>query len=73
MMAKAVFDGFTYLHHLSLPLYKHIIGFPVDISDVEHVDAACKTLRQVVDIDERSVEDLVSILQQQSPASDQQR
>ena len=59
MMAKAIFDGFTCPHHLSLPLYKHIIGFPVDISDVEYVDAVLgKTLRQVEEIDESSVADL---------------
>ena len=57
ILAKAILDGFTCPHHLSLPLYKHIIGFPVGLSDVEYVDALLgKTLRQVLDMDESQVE-----------------
>ena len=57
ILAKAILDGFTCPHHFSLPLYKHIIGFPVGLSDVEYVDALLgKTLRQVLDMDESQVE-----------------
>ena len=57
ILAKAMLDGYTCPHHLSLPLYKHIIGFPVGLSDVEYVDTLLgKTLRQVLDIDDNEVE-----------------
>ena len=59
MLAKAIFDGFNCPHHLCLPFYKHIIGFPIDMSDVEYVDPVLgKTLGQVVTIEDESVAEL---------------
>eukprot|EP00752_Nemacystus_decipiens_P004902 g4461.t1 len=38
LLGKALFDGQLVQAHLVRPLYKHLLGWPIAFSDLEHVD-----------------------------------
>ena len=38
LLGKALFDGQLVHAHLVRPLYKHLLGWPIAFSDLEHVD-----------------------------------
>ncbi|CAN0293825.1 unnamed protein product, partial [Discosporangium mesarthrocarpum] len=38
LLGKALFDGQLVQAHLARPLYKHLLGWPISLSDLEHVD-----------------------------------
>jgi len=57
VLAKALFDGHVCQHHLSLPLYKHLLAWPCGLTDLEYVDEVlASSLRQLMNATEEDVE-----------------
>ena len=57
MLAKAIFDGHICPHHLSLPLYKHLLAWPVDMRDMQYVDPViASSLQQLVETSDDQIE-----------------
>jgi len=57
VFAKALFDGHICQHHLSLPLYKHLLAWPCSLTDLEYVDEMlANSLRMVMEGTKEDVE-----------------
>jgi len=54
VMGKALFDGHVIAAHMTQPIYKHLLGFPITEKDVEFVDA--QIFKSMADI--RAVENV---------------
>ena len=49
VLGKAMFDGHVCQHHLSLPLFKHLLAWPCGLTDLEYVDdMLASSLRQLM-------------------------
>ncbi|KAK3286893.1 hypothetical protein CYMTET_5577 [Cymbomonas tetramitiformis] len=59
LLGKALFDGQCCQAHMTVPLYKHMLGWPIMVSDLEYVDPQyAKSLTQVLDSDAEMLEAL---------------
>lgn len=59
LLGKALFDRQIVSSHLVLPLYKHILSWPLLVSDIESLDNdVYQNLLKLLDIDDVSVLDL---------------
>lgn len=57
LLAKALFDGHVCPHHLSLPLYKHLLAWPVDMRDMQYVDPMiANSLQQLADAQDDDID-----------------
>ena len=55
-LGKALFDHMNVPIHLMLPLYKHILGMPVTVNDLEAIDySLCDGLKKMKKLDDVSV------------------
>lgn len=60
VLAKAMFDGHVCQHHISLPLFKHLLAWPCGLTDLEYVDEMlASSLRQLLHLS--SAEDVACI------------
>lgn len=56
ILGKALMDGQITPVHLIQPLYKHLIGWPVTLRDLEHIDdQVFRTLTELLNMDDVSV------------------
>lgn len=53
ILGKALMDGQITPVHLVQPLYKHLMGWPVTIRDLEHIDNEIhRNLMELLDMDD---------------------
>lgn len=53
LLGKALFDQQLIAAHLNLPMYKHILGWPIMMRDLEFVNRTlCRSLTQVMNVDD---------------------
>lgn len=58
LIGKALFDQQIVSAHLTLPIYKHILGWPIVLHDLEFVNQMMsRSVRQIIQVDD--VEDLM--------------
>jgi hypothetical protein len=56
VLGKALMDGQIIPVHLVQPLYKHLMGFPITLRDLEHIDSEVyRSLIDLLDIDDVSM------------------
>mmetsp|Transcript_16898 Transcript_16898/g.25462 ORF Transcript_16898/g.25462 Transcript_16898/m.25462 type:complete len:690 (+) Transcript_16898:303-2372(+) len=56
VLGKALMDGQITPVHLVQPLYKHLMGFPVTLRDLEHIDDdVYRNLMELLDLDDVSM------------------
>lgn len=53
VLGKALMDGHITPVHLVAPLYKHLMGFPITLKDLEHIDdEVYRNLVELLDLDD---------------------
>lgn len=61
LLGKALFDGQLVQAHLVRPLYKHLLGWPIAFSDLEHVDHFThESLLKMTELDDVEVKNVHS-------------